>query len=131
VDTARLHAARTPRGNGDLDALRNYAGLFDKGTAQEISYSRPRQDEIRARLTLADGQSIVVQESYDPAWRAWSDSKPLSLHPDAMGFIAIEAPPGEHNLLLRFVTPLETLIGRGLSAISLLTALFLIAKERR
>ena len=46
------------------------------------------------KVTLSPGQSVVVQESYDPAWHAWSGGKPLTIRKDAMGFMAIDAPPG-------------------------------------
>jgi hypothetical protein len=51
--------------------------------------------ELQAQLT--PGQSIVVQESYDPAWQAWSGGQPLPVRKDAMGFIVIGAPPGDQQ----------------------------------
>ena len=60
---------------------------------------------MRVRATLEPGQSVLVQETYDPAWHAWSGGKPLPVRKDAMGFMAIEPPAGDRDITLAFVTP--------------------------
>ena len=85
--------------------------------------------ELRAQLT--PGQSIVVQESYDPAWQAWSGGQPLPVRKDAMGFIVIGAPPGDQQITLEFVTPLENRVGRVVTVISILAVCGLIAIDLR
>jgi uncharacterized membrane protein YfhO len=54
----------------------------------------------------------VVQESWDPAWQAWDGGKQLPLRKDVMGFMVVDAPPGDQEIRLAFVTPLENRIGR-------------------
>jgi uncharacterized membrane protein YfhO len=68
-----------------------------------------------------------VQESYDPAWRAWSGGQPLAVHKDAMGFMAIDAPSGSRDIALAFITPLENQAGGVVTAISILIAIGLLA----
>jgi hypothetical protein len=54
---------------------------------------------------------------------------------DAMGMMAIDAPPGEQDIAIAFVTPLENRVGRVLTALTLLVILALTAigirEERR
>jgi uncharacterized membrane protein YfhO len=83
------------------------------------------------RATVGPGQAILVQESYDPAWQAWSNGKRLPLHADAMGFMVVEAPPGEDQIRLAFVMPFENRMGWALSAISLLFLALLSAQAMR
>ncbi len=68
----------------------------------------------------APGQSILVQETYDPAWHAWSGGKPLTVRKDAMGLMVIDAPPGDQEISLAFVTPLENQVGRVVTLLTLL-----------
>ena len=65
--------------------------------------------EVSARVVA--GQSVVVQETYDPAWQAWYGGRRLPVHRDVMGFIVVSAPPGNPVILLRFARPLENRIG--------------------
>ena len=61
--------------------------------------------------TLEAGQSILVQESYDPAWQASANGKTVPLRKDMMGFMVVDLPPGQQEVRLRFVTPLENRAG--------------------
>ena len=69
------------------------------------------------------GQSIVVQETYDPSWQATADGQTLAVRKDVMGFLWIDAPPGERDIRLEFVTPLENRVGRMLTLATLLVLL--------
>ena len=57
------------------------------------------------------GQSVVVLETYDPAWQAWHGGRRLPVHPDVMGFLVVAAPSGDPVILLRFARPLKKRIG--------------------
>ena len=52
-----------------------------------------------------------------------------------MGFMAIDAPPGDQEISLVFVTPLENQVGRVVTVIALIVVLGLIVlgirRERR
>lgn len=68
-----------------------------------------------------------MQESYDPAWQAWSGGRRLSVHPDALGFMAINAPAGVQDVALVFTTPTENRMGQAISLLSILAVVALFA----
>jgi uncharacterized membrane protein YfhO len=73
---------------------------------------RDGTDAMRVRAKVEPGQSIVVQESWDPAWQAWAGGSQLPVRKDVMGFMVVDPPPGDLEIRLAFVTPLENLVGR-------------------
>ena len=77
---------------------------------------------MRVRAKVEPGQSIVVQESWDPAWQAWDGGKQLPLRKDVMGFMVVDAPPGDREIRLAFVTPLENRVGRVVTLATLAAA---------
>ena len=81
---------------------------------------------MRVRARTEPGQSLLIQVSYDPYWRAYSGNQLLQIQPDLLGFQWIQVPPGEHDIRLVFEVPLENQIGRIVSVISGITALTLI-----
>jgi hypothetical protein len=131
VETERLNVLRRPRANDDVEYLQAYADVIEKGPDSPGILTRQGTDAMRIRVTLAAGQSVVVQESYDPAWHAWSSGNALPVRKDAIGFMAIDAPPGNHDIMLTFVTPMENQGGRILSGISVLAILALIGSGIR
>jgi uncharacterized membrane protein YfhO len=86
---------------------------------------------MRLHARLEPGQSLVVQETYDPAWQASSGGRLLALRKDAVDFMVIDAPPGERDIRLEFVTPLENRVGRGVTALTLALLLSLALFARR
>ena len=69
---------------------------------------------------LDPGQSLLVQETWDPAWQATVDGRRLPVRKDIMGFMVVDAPPGDRTVRLEFAMPLENRIGWGLTALTLL-----------
>ena len=135
VETARLNALQRPRFNDDVETLQAYADVIEKGPDSPGTLTRESTDAMRVRVKLDAGQSVVVQESYDPAWHAWSAGQPLTVRKDSMGFMAVDAPPGDQEIRLAFVTPLENQVGRVVTAISLIAVIGLVVlgirRERR
>ena len=126
VETERLNSLHKPRANDDVENLQAYADVIEKGPESLVTLTRKDTDAMRVHADLAAGQSLVVQESYDPAWHAWAGGKAVPVRKDAMGFMAIDAPPGSQDITLAFVTPLENQAGRVLTAISGVTILGLL-----
>ena len=120
VEAARLDARRPPRTTYDKEYLRAYVDVVENGPDSPVTLERQGTDAMLLRARLSPGQAILVQETYDPAWQAWSNGKRLPLHADAMGFMVVEAPPGEHQVRLAFVMPFENRVGWVLTGISLL-----------
>lgn len=126
VETQRLNALQRPRVSNDVDALKAYAGVIENGPDSPATLTRQGTDAMRVRAKLDAGQSLVVQESYDPAWHAWSAGREIKVRKDAMGFMAIDAPPGQQDVTLAFVTPLENQVGRVLSSITILAIMAML-----
>jgi hypothetical protein len=123
VETARLQALKPPQGNVDVDNMRAYVDVIEKGPDAPATLTRQGTDAMVVRAKIETGQSIVVQETYDPAWQAWSDGKPLAIRKDPVGFMALEAPPGEQEIHLMFVTPFENHVGGVVTVVSLVAIL--------
>jgi hypothetical protein len=135
VDAAKLNSLHAPRFNDDVESLQAYADTLEKGPDAPATMNWNGTDAFYVHARLDPGQALVVQESYDPAWHAWSGGKPVTVHKDAMGFMAIDAPPGEQYVSLAFITPLENQVGRGVFVVTALAVLALLGfglrRERR
>jgi len=85
---------------------------------------------MKIKASVADGQSILLQETYDPAWRAYENGKRLAVRKDrVMEFMLIDAGPGDHTIDMRFETPLENRIGLGVAILSLLLVIAVCATD--
>jgi hypothetical protein len=131
VEVARLDARKRPRFNDDVEYLRAYVDVVENGPDSPVTLVREGTDAMLLRAKVGPGQAILVQETYDPAWQAWSNGKRLPLHADAMGFMVVGAPPGENQVRLAFVMPAENRVGWVLTAISLLFLAVLAAQAMR
>ena len=131
VEAARLDGRRPPRFPDDVEYLRAYVDVVENGPDSPVTLQRQGTDAMLLRAKLIPGQAILVQETYDPAWQAWSNGKRLPLRPDAMGFMVVEAPPGEDQVRLAFVMPAENRVGWALAGISLLLLAGLAAQAIR
>ena len=128
VETARLDARKKPRFNDDVEYLRAYVDVVENGPDSPVTLEREGTDAMLLRAKVSPGQAILVQETYDPAWQAWSNGKRLPLRADLMGFMVVEAPLGEPQVRLAFVMPAENRVGWVLTAISLLMLAALLAQ---
>jgi uncharacterized membrane protein YfhO len=78
-------------------------------------------DEAAIAAKTGPGQSVLVQETWDPAWHAYENGKELPIRVDiTAGFMLVDTPEGEHNIRMRFETPLENRAGEVLFAITVL-----------
>jgi hypothetical protein len=128
VESARIR--NLPLLVKNFDALRPYVSAIEEGPDRRAYLTREGTDAMRIRAPLQAGDSIVVQESWDPAWRAYAGAQPLPVRKDAAGFMEIMAPPGEQEIRLVFELPLENQIGRALSILSAVILLIWAARSR-
>jgi hypothetical protein len=126
VETATLNAVKPPRFNDDVQNLEAYADALEKGPNSPATLRRAGTDAMRAHANVGPGQSGVVQETYDSAWHAWSGGKPLVVRKDAMDMMVIDAPPGDQEISIAFLTPLENKVGRVVTLLTLATILALL-----
>jgi hypothetical protein len=102
----------------DLQSLQGYVNIVEGGAPAALDWRGT--DWFRVRARLGAGQVILAQVSHDPAWRAYSGAQRLPIRKDAMNFMLIEAPPGDHDIRVVFELPLENAIGRVVTGASVL-----------
>jgi len=125
VETTKLNAAKAPRNNSDVEYLQNYVDVIEKGPDAPATLTRQGTDAMRLHASVKPGESVLVQETYDPAWLAWVDGNPVPVRKDAMGMMVVDAPPGDKDISLAFVTPLENIVGRIVTVLTIMALLAL------
>jgi hypothetical protein len=114
-----------PLRQSNLDLLRAYTAAIEEGPDSPATTAWHGSDELRVHARVAQGQSILVQVTYDPAWHAYAEGQALPVHRDrGADFSVIDAPPGEYDIAFVFETPLENRIGWVLTCLSLALCLF-------
>ena len=121
VDAGALRAV----GAIDGATLRRYADAVERGPESRPVVEALGTDAMRVRVRIAPGELLVMQQSYDPAWTCWSGARRVATAKDPIGFLLVDPGPGDHDLLLRFETPLENRAGAaaGLVAVAVIALL--------
>jgi len=130
VETATFLALKPQRYNSDVENLGAYANAIEKGPDSPPTLQRDGPDVMLVGARVGPGQSVVVEETYDPAWQATSGGRTLPIRRDAMGFMLIDAPPGDRPIRLQFMTPLENRVGRMVTLATLLVLLIMAVFPR-
>jgi hypothetical protein len=126
VDDAKIAAVGPIRGGDDAATLTQYVEAIEQGPA---SVQWKGFDTVDAAANIATGQSILLQETYDPAWRAYENGKPLTVRIEpVMHFMLVDLPEGSHAIQLRFETPLENRIGQGITLLGVAMVIGLAIK---
>ena len=120
VEKASLNGLQTPRNNQDLERLRPYVELVENGPDSPATLDRQGPDAMLLHARLDTGQSLLVQETWDPAWRASVDGRRLAVRKDPMGFMVVDPGAGDRTVRLEFAMPLENRVGWGLTVLTLL-----------
>jgi hypothetical protein len=79
-----------------------------------VQLIRASTDEMQLHARLDPGQLLLVQETYDPAWKAYVNGTAVGVAQDGMHFLLLDPGPGERDVLLRFETPLENRVGQAI-----------------
>jgi hypothetical protein len=96
--------------------------------ADEVEWCRdPGQAVIRLRAA-APGR-VTVRETWDPGWTARLDGRPLGVVPGPGPFLTLQAPKGEHQIILKYDPP-EVRIGSMISACALAAAILILTRIR-
>jgi hypothetical protein len=131
VDDGRMRQVGPIRGGDDSETLTKYVSAVEDPAqpAAKMTWRGPDEAEIEA--AVSPGQSMLIQETWDPAWHAYEKGRELPVRPEpVMGFILIDLPAGVHTIDLRFQTPLENRVGEGIFVLSALAAASLIVLGR-
>ncbi len=95
VDRTALAATRVMRDADDLDPLKQYVSLVEAPQQAETTVAWWGLDAFQIKASVADGQTVLPQETYDPAWHAYENGKPLPVRRDqVMGFYVDRRRPG-------------------------------------
>jgi hypothetical protein len=127
VDRARIYTLPTIPWNGDIPSLQAWYDAVEKGPEAPTSTRWEGTDILHVKAPVSQGQAVLVQVSYDQNWRAYSAGQRLPLRNTKLGFILIEAPPGDHEIRLEFPTPFSHQVGRAVTVLSLIVAVGLIS----
>jgi uncharacterized membrane protein YfhO len=131
VDEQRIsHLSEIPWNNEDGDQFRAYADTLE-AIDSLAAYERPAIDEIETSATTDENQSVLVQENFDPGWRAWTDGAPAKIETDIMGFMRVRTRPGSHRIRFVYRETREALIAAAVSLASLLVAILLATDRHR
>jgi len=127
VETRRMQSVQAITHVSQLDRLRAYLDVIKQGPLGRSTASWDGTDALDIRANIASGESILVQETYDPGWHAYARSRELPVHSDPLGFMWIEAPPGGQEIRLQFEMPMENRFGMMVTFISLFMVVYLVA----
>ena len=131
VDTAKLASLPATRNNQDIDYLRPYVAAIENGPDSPATLRHETTDAMVAHAKLEPGQSLLVQETWDPAWQATVGGQRVPVRKDQMGFMLVDAPPGERDVRMEFVMPMENRAGLGLTLLSLLAVAVLMIRRKQ
>jgi len=88
-------------------------------------------DQLEIQAEARPGESLLIQETYDPCWRAYTDGRLQPIRRDAVGLMLLDLPPGNHSVRLVFETPTEDYVGGALSCLVVILVAFLILRSWR
>jgi hypothetical protein len=131
VETRRMAGlAAIPVTNYDEPQIEAYADAVEHGPDTPVEMRWEGTDQVRVGAHFGEGESLVVQESFDPAWRAWCDGKRLAIRRDVAGNMLVDVPPGDREVRLEFALPFENAVGAGLTGVSLAMLLFCFFRRK-
>jgi hypothetical protein len=120
VEAARLTAIGRIQGGDDVSALQRYVAAIESPDQRPTLVRWISFEEMEVQAQVPRGQSVLLQETYDPAWHAYENGKPFAIRPEpVMGFMLVELPEGNHRIAVRFERPLENRLGGMISMLAL------------
>ncbi|MGI8907691.1 MAG: YfhO family protein [Candidatus Sumerlaeaceae bacterium] len=117
---------------GDSNArFENSKGPEDFTGTATLQLSRfPEQFHLHAQMN--DNGWVVLSKTWYPGWTAEESGKAVAVRQANGNFMAVNLPPGDHNLEFRFNTPyLRTGIMLTVSSLAFCALLLLIPRARR
>ncbi|MBV6434700.1 MAG: hypothetical protein IANPNBLG_04975 [Bryobacteraceae bacterium] len=131
VEAARLDAMPPLPENPDKEQLKALANLLEGGPDSPTETRWEGTDKLRLHAALGEGQTLFLQVAHNSPWRAWSNGRELPIRRTQLGFMRIDAPPGEHEIELIFQLPLENVLGRGVTLLTAVPLFWLLRRPRR
>jgi len=123
---------RAAMARADIRDLGGYVAVVESPGQPLTTVDWKGFDEVTVGATTAAGQSVLLQETYDPAWHAWEQGKEIRVRPEpVMDFMLLDVPAGTHSIQMRFETPVENRAGAVLTGASLAAVVGLISSAWR
>lgn len=127
VDQAALTSINDIRGGDDIETLAKYVAVIEDPRQPATTVTWHGFDDIQVQAQVAPGSSVLLQESFDPNWHAFENGTELAIiREPVMGFMLINAPPGNRLIQMHFSVPVENRAGQILFAIALIAMLALL-----
>ena len=135
VDRDKVLAAPPVPKEYEAAQLTAYVGAIEAVPPGSGAQNRARArwqgtDELEIQAQAQPGEALLVQETYDPYWRAYIEGRSQPIRRDALGLMLLDQPPGNHTVRMVFETPLEDYVGRGLSLVTVALIAFLSLRGR-
>jgi hypothetical protein len=131
VDRAAVENVGKIQGGDDVAGLTKYLAVVENPAQNAATLTWRGFDEADIQANTGGGQSVLVQETWDPAWHAFENGKELPIRAEnTMGFILIDAPEGDHRIQMRFETPLENRAGQVLFVLTGIVMAGLVIRRR-
>jgi hypothetical protein len=133
VNSSQLAAVGPIRGGDDSDTLTRYVAVVEDPQQSPTQVTWKSFDDAELQARVPPGDAILLQETYDPAWHAYENGRPIPIRREpVMDFMLFPVPEGDRTIQLRFETPLENWIGRVISVLgsAIILALFWIGRRR-
>ncbi len=122
VDRARMGAVPKIRVEGLTTQVQAYAEAVESAVGGDRARCQWRGSDVMDIVAeVGLGEALLVQETYDPNWRAYESGRAQAIQADAVGHMLIELPPGSHTIRMVFETPAEVVAGRFIAILCLLT----------
>jgi hypothetical protein len=129
VDRTAINGSARIQGGDDAAGLTKYLAVVEDPAQNAATLTWRGFDEADIEANTGGGQSVLVQETWDPAWHAWENGKELPIRTEnTMGFMLIDAPEGDHKIQMRFQTPLENRAGQVLFVLTGLVMVGLVIR---
>jgi hypothetical protein len=113
VDRAAMNSVAKIQGGDDAADLTKYVAVVENPAQNAANLTWRGFDVADIEANTGGGQSVLVQETWDPAWHAYENGNELPIRTEtAMGFMLIDTPEGDHRIHMRFETPLENRVGQ-------------------
>jgi hypothetical protein len=130
VDEARMQSlGPIPWSNTNGEQLRAYAAATEDSPVA-VDYRRLSNTEMQLSVHTAPGESILIQETWDPGWHAYEGARTLAIRKDVLNFMRIQTAPGDHDIRLNYEWPLESRIGHTITLLSIAVLVCFGVKRR-
>ena len=130
VDRTKADALPDIPGNGDEPSLSAWVDVLEKGPEAQTETQWQGTDALLVKAPVNEGQSVIVQVSFDPNWRAIVNGQRVPIRRNKLGFMTVDAPAGTREIQLRFPTPVSNIVGRVITLLSLMLVGALLIRRR-